>query len=218
MRIPTISKNVKFAVAIVAVAILAFSIGNIELAKDVNSATQPSAQESAPANPNGSVKPSTKASQNPSMKPSQKASATPSQSPSKKSSTKKAIPTTGDEATSGGSVEKIGIKTSDVENVEGLVADIDSYIAAVKGGNTTLATQLCTSLTGDYNKALKLIQTTSSVVKIEQLLSNSKEAMFAAVSDCATGLSRGNDALVSQSVTEFASASKFLKTLLKLQG
>ena len=214
MRIPTISKNVKFAVAIVTVAILAFSIGNIELAKDVNSASQPSTEESAPANPNGSAKPSQKAS----AKPSQKASATPSQSPTKKPSTKKEIPTVVVEGKGADGAEKIGIKTSDVENFEGIVTDIDSYIAAVKGGNTTLATQLCTSLNGDYNKALKLIQTTSSVVKIEQLLSNSKEAMFAAVSDCATGLSRGNDALVSQSVTEFASASKFLKTLLKLQG
>lgn len=214
MRIPAISKNVKFAISIVTVAILAFSIGNIELAKDVNSASQPSTEQSAPANPNGLAKPSQKAS----ATPSQKASATPSQSPTKKPSTTKEIPTVVVEGKGADGAEKIGIKTSDVENLEGIVTDIDSYIAAIKGGNTTLATQLCTSLNGDYNKALKLIQTTSSVVKIEQLLSNSKEAMFAAVSDCATGLSRSNDALVNQSVTEFASASKFLKALVKLQG
>jgi hypothetical protein len=214
MRIPAISKNVKFAISIVTVAILAFSIGNIELAKDVNSASQPSTAQSAPANPNGLAKPSQKAS----ATPSQKASATPSQSPTKKPSTTKEIPSVVVDGSGAGSAEKIGIKTSDVENLEGIVTDIDSYIAAIKGGNTTLATQLCTSLNGDYNKALKLIQTTSSVVKIEQLLSNSKEAMFAAVSDCATGLSRSNDALVNQSVTEFASASKFLKALVKLQG
>lgn len=214
MRIPAISKNVKFAISIVTVAILAFSIGNIELAKDVDSASQPSTEQSAPANPNGLAKPSQKAS----ATPSQKASATPSQSPTKKPSTTKEIPSVVVDGSGAASAEKIGIKTSDVENLEGIVTDIDSYIAAIKGGNTTLATQLCTSLNGDYNKALKLIQTTSSVVKIEQLLSNSKEAMFAAVSDCATGLSRSNDALVNQSVTEFASASKFLKALVKLQG
>jgi len=214
MRIPTISRNIKFVVAIVAVAILAFSLGNIELAKDVNSDAQPSVQQSTTPNSSGSAKPSEK----PVINPSQKVSATPSSSATKKSSTKKAIPNSGDEGTKSGAAAKIGIKTSDVDNLEGIVTDIDSYIAAVKGGDNTLATQLCTSLTGDYNKALKLIQTTSSVVKIEQLLANSKEAMFAAVSDCATGLGRGNDALVNQSVTEFAAASKFLKTLVKLQG
>lgn len=213
MRIPAISKNVKFAVAIAVVALLAFSLGNIELAKDVNSAGQPSSQESSSPNPNASAKPSKKATPTPSMTPT----AIPSKAPTKKSSTK-TIPTDSNEGTNAGGAEKVGIKSTDVETLEGMITDIDSYIAAVKGGNETLATQLCSSLNADYNQALKLIKTTSSIVKVEQLLSNSKEVMYAAVSDCATGLSKGNDTLINQSLTEFASASKFLKALVKLNG
>jgi hypothetical protein len=213
MRIRGISKNVKFAVAIVVVALLAFSLGNIELAKDVNSAGQPSSQESSSPNPNASAKPSKKATPTPSMTPT----AIPSKAPTKKSSTK-TIPTDSNEGTNAGGAEKVGIKTTDVETLEGMITDIDSYIAAVKGGNETLATQLCSSLNADYNQALKLIKTTSSIVKVEQLLTNSKEVMYAAVSDCATGLSKGNDTLINQSLTEFASASKFLKALVKLNG
>ncbi len=213
MRIRGISKNVKFVLAIIAVAVLAFSIGNIELAKDVNTAAQPSTQETASPNPNGLAKPSKKATPTPSIT----ATAIPSKAPTKKSSTK-TIPTDGNEGANAGGAEKIGIKSTDLETFEGMITDIDSYIAAVKGGNETLATELCSSLNADYNQALKLIKTTSSIVKVEQLLSNSKEVMFAAVSDCATGLSRENETLINQSLTEFASASKFLKALVKLNG
>ena len=190
MRFLQINRNIKIALAIVVIASGAFLIGNIELAED--------SEKSAPVIP----APSISASATPT--PPQKSTATPSVKPS----TSKAA-TTKTEAQG-------GFKSKDINSLNTAVDDINSYTDALEAGNNALASQLCTALQTNYNEALKNLVTTSDIAKIETLLINSQDAIYAAVSDCTAGFAKNNQALINQSLTEFQSASKLLTALLKL--
>ena len=113
------------------------------------------------------------------------------------------------------SSEKLaGFTAAHIRSFKTIISNIKAYVSAVNSGNNVRASQICDLLDDNYNSSVRGVYSSSSLVQIEQLLDNAKDAMYAGATDCTRGYRKSRIDLVGDSVSEFILASKYLDGLV----
>ena len=113
------------------------------------------------------------------------------------------------------SSEKLaGFTPGAIKNFKAIVSNIKAYLAALDSGDTLRASQICNLLDENYNGSLRGLRTTSLLPDIDKVLGYAKDEMYAGVSDCTRGFRKNRIDLITQSITDFVAASKYLDGLV----